>query len=222
MKGTRNILGWLGMEEAHSVMREAELHIQETCKTVTYLSEAVAAFLAGNLNAKMAAILQVKESERVADKLLWKMIEELSGQLLVPPDREDLLRFVTALDKIADTTNKAARLLAFIENRPPDEVLRNIVISVQIIVRGADMLREAIRAAVRNDTAKALQLCAEVERCEHEADDQKRVLISAVLRARLEAADLLLCYNLAEALESITDRIDTASDHIKRLNVKAR
>ena len=38
----------------------------------------------------------------------------------------------------------------------------------------------------------------------------------------LEAADLLLTYNLAEALESITDRIDTAADLIKRLNVKAK
>jgi len=222
VKGAQNILGWLGMEEARSVMHDAEQHILETCKTVTCLSEAVAAFLAGDLNGKMVAIQRVKESERSADKLLWKMIEELSEGLLLPPDREDLLRFVTALDKIADTTNKAARILAFIENRPPDEVLRNIAVSVQLIVKAAETLRSSIHAAVHNDIRQALALCAEVERYEHEADDQKRVLIAAVLHAKLEAADLLLTYNLAEALESITDRIDTAADHIKRLNVKAK
>lgn len=220
MKGTQNILGWLGREEGRSVMQQAEQHIQETCKTVSYLSEAVAAFLAGNLNGKTAAIGQVKESERAADKLLWRMVEELSAGLLMPPDREDLLRFVTALDKIADTTNKAARLLAFIENRPPEEILKNIAVSVQIIVKAADTLRNAIHAAVRNDAQQALAYCAEVEHFEHEADDQKRVLIAAVLHARLEAADLLLTYNLAEALESITDRIDTAAELIKRLNVR--
>jgi predicted phosphate transport protein (TIGR00153 family) len=220
MKG--NILEWLGMEEARSVMHQAEQHIDETCKTVAFLAEAVAAFLSGNLTAKTVAIDRVKESERAADKLLWQMIQELSKGLLLPPDREDLLRFATALDKIADTTNKAARLLAFIETRPPEEILRNTTVSVQIIVRSADTLRRGIHAAVRNDTVQALACCEEVERCEHEADDQKRVLIAAILRARLEAADLLLNYNLAEALESITDRIDVAAEIIKRLNVKGK
>jgi predicted phosphate transport protein (TIGR00153 family) len=220
VRGTQNILGWLGREEGRSVMQKAELHIQETCKTVAFLAEAVAAFLAGNLNAKTVAIGQVKESERTADKLLWGMVEELSAGLLMPPDREDLLRFATALDKIADTTNKAARLLAFIENRPTEEILRNTAVSVQIIVKAADALRSAIHAAVRNDARQAMTFCLEVERFEHEADDQKRVFIAAVLRAKLEAADLLLTYNLAEALESITDRIDTAADLIKRLNVR--
>lgn len=220
MKG--NILEWLGMAEARSVMERAGQHIDETCRTVALLAEAVAAFLAGDLNAKTVAIEKVKQSERAADKLLWQMVQELSKGLLLPTDREDLLRFVTGLDKIADTTNKAARILAFIENRPPDEILRNTTVSVQIIVRAADALRRAIHASVRNETAQALACCEEVERCEHEGDDQKRVLLGAVLHAQLPAADLLLLYNLAEALESITDRIETASDIIKRLSVKGK
>jgi len=215
-----NILEWLGMEEGRSVMQQAERHIDETCKTVAFLGEAVKAFLDGDLNAKTVAIEKVKESERAADRLLWLMIQELSKGLLLPPDREDLLRFATALDKIADTTNKAARLLAFIENRPAEEILRNITVGVQIIVRSADALRQAIHASVHNNAAQALICCETVERGEHEADDQKRLLIAAVLRAKMEAADLLLHYNLAEALESITDRIDTAADIIKRLSVR--
>ena len=55
MKTTRNILGWLGREEGRSVMQQAELHIQETCKTVAFLAQAVAAFLAGDLNARTAS-----------------------------------------------------------------------------------------------------------------------------------------------------------------------
>ena len=43
-----------------------------------------------------------------------------------------------------------------------------------------------------------------------------------MLRAKLEAADRLLNYNRAEALESITDRIDVAAEIIKRLNVKGK
>jgi uncharacterized protein Yka (UPF0111/DUF47 family) len=95
-----------------------------------------------------------------------------------------------------------------------------MAISAQIIVKAADALRSAIHAAVRNDSQQAMAFCLEVERFEHDADDQKRVFIGAVLHAKLVAADLLLTYNLAEALESITDRIDTAAELVKRLNVR--
>ena len=68
----------------------------------------------------------------------------------------------------------------------------------------------------------ALQGCDDVERLEHEADDQKRILLDAVLHADLDPASLLLSYNLAQALEGITDRIDTASDMIKLFAVMSK
>lgn len=218
-KQTRNILGWLGVAEAHTVMIEAEQHILETCRTVSCLGKAVRAFAANDLGAKMKAIEDVRQSERAADELLRKMIDELSEGVLLPPDREDLMRMATSLDKIADTTNRAARLLAFIDTRLPDNVMKNILVSAEQIVEGADKLREAIHAAGKNDIKGALAFSAEVERVEHEADDQKRLLIDAIIHANLSPVDLLLSYNLAEALEAVTDRIATTSDLVKLVSV---
>ena len=70
----------------------------------------------------MKAIEEVRKSERAADELVWKMINKLSEGLLLPPDGEDLLRFAKALDAIADSTNRAARLLGFIEKGLPKAV----------------------------------------------------------------------------------------------------
>jgi len=64
--------------------------------------------------------------------------------------------------------------------------------------------------------------CLEVERFEHEADDQKRSLIDALLHANLTPGDLLITYHLAEALEVVTDRIEAASDMIKLLIIKGK
>jgi predicted phosphate transport protein (TIGR00153 family) len=122
MSETRNILGWLGMAEEQSVMRDAEQHVRETCHTVAALFEAAQAFVSGDNAAKMKAIEEVRKSERAADELVWKMINKLSEGLLLPPDREDLLRFAKALDAIADSTNRAARLLGFIEKGLPKAV----------------------------------------------------------------------------------------------------
>ena len=85
-----------------------------------------------------------------------------------------------------------------------------------------ELLRQAIHEAVANRTKECLAFCEEVERVEHEADDQKRMLIDVVLHAGLDAANLLLCYNLAEALESVTDRVANVSDIVKLIMVKSR
>lgn len=219
MKEARNILGWIGIAEGHATMHDAEKHIEETCNTVACLAEAVKAYIAGDLGAKTRAIERVKDSERAADKLRAKMVRDLTEGLLLPPDREDLMRFAKALDKIADSTNSAARTLGLIEQRLSDNVLKNIAISTELISSAVRSLREAIRSMSRNEVRAALQGCDDVERLEHEADDQKRLLLDAVLHANMDPPSLLLSYNLAEALEGITDRIDTAADMIKMFAV---
>ncbi len=221
MKPMRNILSWLGDAKEHAVLSEAELHVDETCKTVSFLAAAVRAHIAGDLSGCIAAIQQIKESERRADMLRSKMITDLTDPLVLPPDREDLLRFASSLDKIADSTLRAGRILGLIEARLPETVQRDIAISTELVVKGIDHLHAAIRALGEDKTDAALAECAMVERCEHEADDQKRSLLTAVLHGNLDAPTLLLGYNLAEALEAITDRIDNVSEMLKLFALRA-
>lgn len=222
MKEMRNILGWLGVAEEHSIIVDSQEHVQETCRTVSFLAEAVKAFINNDLSGKTTAIANVKESERNADKIVEKIVEQLSEGLLQPLHREELMRFVRALDKIADSTNRTAGLLGFIEERLPDNVLKNIAIGTDLIVASVGTFRNAIQAAGRNDIREALRYCQEIERLEHEADDQKRTLIDTVLHANMSPACLIVCYNLAEALEVITDRIEIAADMVKLLVVKSQ
>lgn len=222
MKEIRNILGWLGMEEELSILKDAQKHVEETYKTVSSFSEAVSAFVHGDINVKSVAIEKVAEGEHQADLLRSKMVKELSEGLLLPPDREDLMHFVKTLDKIADWTNGAARLLGFIEQRPPEAVLKNISTATELIFTSISRLKEGIQAIAKNDLKKALADCEEVDRIEHEADDQKKLLIEAIIHAKLEPINLLLCYQLAEYLEGVTDKIEDAADFIKVLAVKSK
>lgn len=222
MREVRNILGWLGMAEEHAIMKDAQKHVEETYKTVQYFSEAVNAFIKRDLPAKTAAIDRVRESEHQADLLRSKMVRELSEGLLLPPDREDLMHFVKGLDKIADWTNGAARLLGFIEEKLPDNILKNILSGTDLIFTSISKLKEAIDAITKNDLKKALSDCEDVDRFEHEADDQKKTMIEAIIHTKLEPATLLLCYQLAEYLEGVTDKIEDAADFIKVLAIKAR
>jgi len=222
MKEIRNILGWLGMAEEQSILQDARKHVEETCQTVAHFSDAVKAFIRGDLQAKMAAIANVRESEHKADALRSKMVEELSKGLLMPPDREDLMHFANTLDKIADWTNGSARLLAFIEKRLPDNILSNMSLSTDLIVNSVNKLRDAIESLSRNDLKKAITDCDDVDHYEHEADDQKKALIETIIRAKLEPADLLISYQLAEYMEGVTDKIEDASDFVKVMAIKSK
>jgi predicted phosphate transport protein (TIGR00153 family) len=218
----RNILGWLGMAEEISILRDAQKHVEETYKTVNYFSEAIKAFLRDDADAKASAIENVRQSEHAADILRSKMVGELSEGLLLPPDREDLLHFVKTLDKIADWTNGAARILGFIEERPPESIQDNIAGATELIFNSISRLKEGIEALTRNDLKKALFDCEEVDRLEHEADDRKKLLIESIIRAKLDPTNLLLTYQLAEYLEGVTDKIEDAADLIKTLAIKAK
>lgn len=222
MKETRNILGWLGMANEVSIMQDALKHIEETCKTVTHFADAVKAFIGGDLSAKTVAIEKVRQSEHEADLIRARMIGQLTEGLLMPPDREDLMDFTKTLDKIADWTNGAARLLGFLDVKLPDVILKNISISTDLIVQSVEKLEDAIRAMSRNDFKKTIEDCDEVDRLEHDADEQKRAFIDVVIHTPLEPTSLLLLYHLAETLEGVTDKVEAAAHHVRRLAVKSK
>jgi predicted phosphate transport protein (TIGR00153 family) len=189
---------------------------------VQFFSEAIQAFINSDLKAKITAIEKVRESEHNADVLRSKMVSQLSEGLLMPPDREDLMHFVKTLDRIADWTNGSARILGFIEEKLPQNILKNIADATELIVSSITKLRQAIELLTKNELKKAVLECEEIDRLEHEADDQKKLLIESIIHANLNPTTLLLTYQLAEYLEGVTDKIEDAADLIKVLAVKAK
>ena len=222
MKEARNILGWIGMAESDAILHDAVQHADEVCKTVGHLSEAVQAFIRGDLSGKTIAIENANEAEHRADIVKNKIRTQLTEGLLMPLDREDLLRFSKNIDKIADCSNSAARLLGFIEGKLPESVLKNLAISTELVVDASHEIRKAIQALATKDFPTSLAACEETDRLEHRADEHKRSMIEAVIRAKMDATNLLLCFNLAEVLEGITDRAGTVSDAIKVLVARSK
>jgi predicted phosphate transport protein (TIGR00153 family) len=216
----KNIFAWLGEEREKSIIENAEKHVEETFKTVTFFAEAVKAFINRDVSAKAAAIENVRESEHRADILKAKMISQISESLLVPPDREDLMRFVKTLDKIADWTQGSARLLGFIENGLPDSVLQNMAAAAGLIVSAVTKLREAMLAFLNNDLKTALSKIDDIDRLEHEADDRKKDLIEAIMRAKLDPNNLIVTFHLADSMEGVTDQINSAGDFVKIIAIK--
>lgn len=222
MRETRNIFSWLSQAEEHSIFADAQKHVEETCRTVLHFSEAVKAFIAKDLNAKTTAIENVKESEHRADILRLKMVDQLSESLFQPPEREDLMHFVLTLDKITDWTRGSARILGFIEQELPKNVLKNISAASDLIVSSISKLKDAIEALAKDDFQTTIACYEDVDRFEHEADDQKKLLIEAIIHANLEPVSLVLSYQLAEYMEGITDKIEDTAHLVRLIAIRAK
>jgi len=222
MRESRNILGWLGMKQEKIILEDAEKHVEVTYQTVESFKKAILAYIAGDNVGKKEAIEKVRECERKADDLRSKMVDELSEGLLVPPDREDLLHFVRSLDKIADWTNGAARILDFIKVKLPQSILSEMSKATDILFHSIAKLKDGIEALMKNDLKKAIADCHEADACESQADDQKRAMIESIISEKLDAPTLLLSYQLAEYIEGITDKIEDAADFIKVLAIKSK
>lgn len=219
---SRNIFGWLGMKQEEAMLKDAQQHVDVTYDTVVNFKNAVEAFAKGDFKAMAGFIEQVRNSEREADVLRSKMVDMLSESPLLPPDREDLMHFVKTLDRIADWTCGTARLFNFLEEQLPQEIMKNVFIATDIILDSISNLKAAIHAVTKNDLKQAIQDCRAVEQCETKADDQKQVLIGAIIHSKLEASKLIIVYHLAETLEGITDKIEDAADFIKVVAIKTK
>lgn len=222
MKESRNILGWLGMKQEELVLEDARKHVDVTYETVEWFKKAILAYIEGNEKGKREAIDKVRECERQADELRSKMVDKLSEGILVPPDREDLMHFVKSLDRIADWTNGAARLLDFITEKLPPTILKELSTAADIIFKSIMKLKDGIHSVMANELKRAIDDCNEVESYETKADDQKKVLIESIIKTKLDAPTLLLSYQLAEYMEGVTDKIEDAADFIKVLAIKAK
>jgi predicted phosphate transport protein (TIGR00153 family) len=221
MRETGNIFSWLSRASEYSVFQDAQKHVEETYNTVVHFSDAVKAFIDKDLKAKTTAIEKVRESEHRADILRLKMVDGVSQGLIQRPDREDLLQFVETLDKIADWTSSAARLLGFIEHEFPQSVLKNMSAASDLIVSSISKLKEAIDALAKNDFKETIARYEDVDHLEHKADDQKKLFIEAIIHANLEAVDIVLSYQLAEYMEGITDKIEDTAHLVRRIAIRA-
>jgi predicted phosphate transport protein (TIGR00153 family) len=222
MKESRNILGWLGMKQEELVLEDAKKHVDVTYDTVDWFKKGILAYINGDEKSKKEAIIKVRECERHADELRSKMVDKLSEGILIPPDREDLMHFVKSLDRIADWTNGAARLLDFITEKLAPPILKELSAATDILVNSVTKLKDGIHSVMANDLDRAIDDCNEVERYETKADDQKKVLIEAIIKTKMDAPMLLLSYQLAEYMEGVTDKIEDAADFIKVIAIKSK
>lgn len=222
MRESGNIFHWLGMKQEQEILTLSDQHLITILLCVKTFKEAMGHFAAGKKAEKDESIQKVREYEQDADKMRIDMVKRISEGVVAPLDREELLKFVLTLDRVADWTNGAARIMVFLEKPLPNGIMKNMLGSAGNIVKAVEDLKQSVDALIAGKNKEAIDLSLKVHAIESEEDDRKQLTLSQIFSTKLSTPELLLAYNLTEYLESITDKIEDASDFIKVIAIKAK
>lgn len=217
-----NIFEWIGARDERRALVQVGEHVEKVGEVVRLLNEGLQACANGNKEEADAIHEQLSQSERAADRIRRDLLTSLSEGLLLPPDREDLVRLIEGIDDVADDANGASRLVILFDGDMPGELTGELIEFAQLLVDATDRMGEALSTLYRGTAAETLRKCTEVEEIEEECDQRKAAFLRRIFSMDLTPARLLMLHDLIEAMESTSDRAEDTADVIRTLAVKVR
>lgn len=200
---------WLGEARERKILETCDAHIKKVVDTVVGMDKVVQGFCDLNRKKVEEGFEEVFKSERAADDVKRKILEELSAGIFHPIHRDEIIRLTMTADEIAANAKAGARKLNYLDPKKLHTKLRETLRSFsKNLVDITNKTYEAFVALTR-DSKTAVVLSHEVERIEEKIDD---------LRADQLTPELLSWYRkikdigLSLILKEATDNMENAAD----------
>lgn len=161
---------------------------------------------------------RISDIEQKANDIKWSLLNQLS-QSTTLLQREDLMRLVMSVDRIADNVEGAGfRVIALGSQIPPDNVCTGIKTMVEVLIKSAERLRESIFVLSQN-VDHATNIAKKVDEAEEEVDVIQRRLIQENYDDIKDVKLLLKINALIYEIEDTADRIKDAADAVRLLSM---
>jgi predicted phosphate transport protein (TIGR00153 family) len=162
-------------------------------------------------------VLKTDESGKEARRLVEKEVSEI-GAILT--NREDFIRLVNSIDKIADTAEGVAfRILGLAKARMKinKDILNSMLKLGEVVLQTVTKLREALLAVTLNSDT-FMQKTKETEDSERQVDELYRNLDLVILQSDMKVGQLLLVREIVSMLEDIADRAEESAETLRVLS----
>ncbi|MDH5770635.1 MAG: DUF47 family protein [Candidatus Bathyarchaeota archaeon] len=213
------ILTWLTLRRKTKAIDMARRHVTKVVNTVVELNNTViAASIGRNIEAEKC-ISRLFSNEEEADALRRRISEELTKGEISAKEREDLMRLTIEIDNIADCAKDAARNILILMRQPvPKEIWRGFQKISESAVTCVLTLRDGINM-LEKDLDETMKRILEVERLEHQVDDERHSvqLLFLEFADQLNAPTLLLLDDALHFMEGVTDYCEDTGDIIRML-----
>ncbi len=215
------LIKWFEKRRETKALTTVQRHLALTMGIVEDLDKAIAAAIRNEEKEMRKCVERVASSEKEADTLRRKVMDEISKGELSATDREDLMDLVKRVDMVADWSRESTRILGAI---PMTEVPKSIKDEITIMVNSVRECASSLQKCVNKMMTKpeeALQAADAVEREEEKVDDiheKARILMGREDLPRAGVA--VLISQLFEAIEMIADSCEDACDQIRIIIVR--
>jgi predicted phosphate transport protein (TIGR00153 family) len=215
------LIKWFAKRKETKALEAIQRHLSLTTGIVEDLEKSVTAAINEDEDEMRNSIQRVASSEKEADSLRRRVMDEVSTGELSPTDREDLMNLVKRVDMVADWSRESTRILGAIHMRDVPKPIKDVLIEmVQGVKECAVSLQKCVNKMMTRPE-EALQAADMVERQEEKIDDtheKARVLLGKEDLPRAGVA--ILVSQLFEAIEMIADSCEDACDQIRVIIVR--
>jgi predicted phosphate transport protein (TIGR00153 family) len=215
------LIKWFEKRRETKALATMQRHLALTTVIIEDLEKAVTAAVKNDEKEMQRCIERVASSEREADALRRKVMDEVSKGELSPVDRVDLMDLVKRIDMVADWSRESTRVLGAIPmEHVPNSIKDEFAEMVKSVKECVVSLQKCVNKMM-NEPEEALQAADAVEREEEKVDD-----IHEKARALLGKEDLpkagvaVLASQLFDAIEMIADACEDACDQVRVIMVR--
>ncbi|MGB9740276.1 MAG: DUF47 domain-containing protein [Candidatus Bathyarchaeia archaeon] len=215
------LIKWFEKRRETKALATIQRHLALTTGIVEDLEKAIKAAVKGDNKEMQICIERVTSSEREADKLRRKVMDEISIGELSPADRADLMDLVKRVDMVADWSRESTRILGAIPmEQLPNSVKEGFIEMVKSVKECAISLQRCVNK-IMVKPEEALQAADDVEREEEKVDDLHEKARALLGKEDFPKAGIaILASQLLEAIEMIADACEDACDQVRVIMVR--
>ena len=215
------LIKWFEKRRETKALATIQRHLALITGIVEDLEKAIMAAIKCEEKEMRICIERVASSEREADALRRKVMDEVSKGELSPVDRADLMDLVKRVDMVADWSRESTRVLGAI---PMEHVPRSIKDEFVEMVKSVKECVASLQKCVNKMMTKpeeALKAADDVEREEEKVDDIHEKARTLIGKEDLPKAGVaVLVSQLFEAIEMIADACEDTCDQVRVIMIR--
>lgn len=215
------LIKWFEKRRETKAIATIQRHLGLTTGIVEDLEKALQSAIKGNEKEMRERIERVTNSEKEADALRRKVMDDVSKGELPPMDRVDLMDLVKRVDMVADWSRESTRVLGAI---PMERVPNSVKDAFMEMVKSVRECTASLQICVNKMMTKpdeALQAADLVERLEEKVDDLHEKARALLAREDLpHVGVVVLISQLFDALEMIADACEDACDQVRIIMIR--
>jgi predicted phosphate transport protein (TIGR00153 family) len=162
---------------------------------------------------------QIKEWERMGDKLSHRIFDELNSTFITPFDREDMYDLAMYLDDVMDGINSSAKRIAMYKPKsiPGDAV------ELAMLIKEASLMLAGITDGIeslKNNSSALKSYCKDLHDMENRADDVYENFVIKLFENEKDGIELFKLKEILYEMEKTTDMAEHVGKIIRTIIIK--